>query len=138
MGEVDKTEIVCSVVNKLSRVSTQGAENLCSSAIPIQPDRWSRKFYLEQDRALWPAHPLLWVVLLQSHQGVCFRYRSFSRGCREQRPLACEARKVGKVPGSEQKVWGSGAWVYSTVGLSKSKRWDLKRQICTAWGECHW
>lgn len=59
VGEVDWTETMCSVLNTLHTVSTRGAEKVCSSALPIEPDRWSREFYLEHHSALRPAHPFV-------------------------------------------------------------------------------
>ena len=119
VGEVDKTEIMCSVFNKLNRVRSQG-----TGAFPIEPDWWSRKFYLGQHRTLG-LHT----------QGVCFRCSSFSRECTEsRRPLACETRGVGEIPGSEQKAWWLEAWEYPTAHLCKSGSWDLKRKKCGAWG----
>ena len=119
VGEVDKTEIMCSVFNKLNRVRSQG-----TGAFPIEPDWWSRKFYLGQHRTLG-LHT----------QGVCFRCSSFSRECTESRkPLACETRGVGEIPGSEQKAWWLEAWEYPTAHLCKSGSWDLKRKKCGAWG----
>lgn len=113
VGEAGYTEIMCSVLNKLHRVSTQGAEKVCSSALPMEPDRWSRKFYLEHHSALQPAHPLLWVVLLHSHQGVYYTCGTFSRECGASRmPRAREAREVGEIAGSEQKAWRLGAQEY--------------------------
>ena len=61
--------------------------NVCSGALTTECARWSRKVSLEQHSALWPVHPFLWIVLLQSHQEVYFRCWPFSREYRKNRGL---------------------------------------------------
>lgn len=87
---------MCSVLNTLKRVSTQGAKNVCSSALCIEHDRRSRKFHLEKHRAPWSAHPFLCTVLLQSHQGACFRCGPFSREHGEGRRPCIRRQQSGR------------------------------------------
>lgn len=101
-----------SVFSKLNRVRSQGVVNVCSGALTTECARWSRKVSLEQHSALWPVHPFLWIVLLQSHQEVYFRCWPFSREYRKNRGLwPRRPEKYEKLQDQSKKsrVWEPGS-----------------------------